>query len=77
MQGRSRPTALLVRHDQSMLTTRSHVSLAENLGPYGATKYAVRGFTEVAAKEWAQYGIRVNGALSSPRLTPHVVIIVV
>lgn len=33
----------------------------ENLGPYGATKYAVRGFTEVAAKEWAQYGIRVNG----------------
>ena len=34
---------------------------AENLGPYGATKFAVRGFTEVAAKEWAQYGIRVNG----------------
>lgn len=33
---------------------------AENLGPYGATKYAVRGFTEVAAKEWAQYDIRVN-----------------
>ncbi|KAI0784504.1 NAD-P-binding protein [Abortiporus biennis] len=33
---------------------------AENLGPYGATKFAVRGFTEVAAKEWAQYGIRVN-----------------
>ena len=35
---------------------------AENLGPYGATKFAVRGFTEVAAKEWAQYDIRVNGA---------------
>ena len=34
---------------------------AENLGPYGATKFAVRGFTEAAAKEWAQYGIRVNG----------------
>ncbi|KAI0707397.1 NAD-P-binding protein [Earliella scabrosa] len=33
---------------------------AENLGPYGATKFAVRGFTEAAAKEWAQYGIRVN-----------------
>jgi len=33
---------------------------AENLGPYGATKFAVRGFTEVAAKEWAQYDIRVN-----------------
>lgn len=37
------------------------VPCAENLGPYGATKFAVRGFTEVAAKEWAQYGIRVNG----------------
>ena len=34
----------------------------ENLGPYGATKFAVRGFTEAAAKEWAEYGIRVNGA---------------
>ncbi|GJE96225.1 NAD(P)-binding protein [Phanerochaete sordida] len=33
---------------------------AENLGPYGATKFAVRGFTEASAKEWAQYGIRVN-----------------
>ncbi|KAI0703799.1 NAD(P)-binding protein [Cytidiella melzeri] len=33
---------------------------AENLGPYGGTKFAVRGFTEAAAKEWAQYGIRVN-----------------
>ncbi|KAI0749671.1 NAD-P-binding protein [Daedaleopsis nitida] len=33
---------------------------AENLGPYGATKFAVRGFTEAAAKELAQYGIRVN-----------------
>ena len=31
------------------------------MGPYGATKFAVRGFTEAAAKEWAQYGIRVNG----------------
>ena len=34
----------------------------ENLGPYGATKFAVGGFTEASAKEWAQYGIRVNGA---------------
>ncbi|KZT07600.1 NAD(P)-binding protein [Laetiporus sulphureus 93-53] len=33
---------------------------AVNLAPYGATKFAVRGFTEAAAKEWAQYGIRVN-----------------
>ncbi|KAI0342944.1 NAD(P)-binding protein [Trametopsis cervina] len=33
---------------------------AENLAPYGSTKFAVRGFTEAAAKEWAQYGIRVN-----------------
>ena len=37
---------------------------AENLGPYGGTKFAVRGFTEAAAKEWAQYGIRVNGELN-------------
>lgn len=36
---------------------------AENLSPYGATKFAVRGFTEASAKEWAQYGIRVNGTL--------------
>ena len=41
---------------------------AENLGPYGATKFAVRGFTEAAAKEWAQYGIRVNGECTSPVL---------
>lgn len=34
---------------------------AENLAPYGATKFAVRGFTEAAAKEWAEHGIRVNG----------------
>ncbi|KAI0713871.1 NAD-P-binding protein [Earliella scabrosa] len=33
---------------------------AEDLGPYGATKSAVRGFTEAAGKKWAQYGIRVN-----------------
>ncbi|OJT07609.1 Diacetyl reductase [(S)-acetoin forming] [Trametes pubescens] len=33
---------------------------AENLAPYGATKFAVRGFTEAAAKEWAEHGIRVN-----------------
>ncbi|CCM04328.1 uncharacterized protein FIBRA_06499 [Fibroporia radiculosa] len=33
---------------------------ANNLAPYGATKFAVRGFTEAAAREWAQYGIRVN-----------------
>ena len=38
---------------------------AENLAPYGATKFAVRGFTEAAAKEWAQYGIRVNGPFAS------------
>lgn len=34
---------------------------SENLGPYASTKFAVRGFTEAAAKEWAKYGIRVNG----------------
>ena len=41
---------------------------AKNLGPYGATKFAVRGFTEAVAKEWAQYGIRVNGECTSPVL---------
>ncbi|KAM0756261.1 short chain oxidoreductase [Meredithblackwellia eburnea MCA 4105] len=30
------------------------------LGPYSASKFAVRGFTQVAAKEWAKYGIRVT-----------------
>ena len=45
---------------------------AENLGPYGATKFAVRGFTEACAKEWAQYDIRVNGEcrLSRPPCEP-------
>ncbi|KAF7795994.1 hypothetical protein EIP86_007163 [Pleurotus ostreatoroseus] len=38
------------------------IPYTENLAPYGATKFAVRGFTEAAAKEWAKYGIRVNGA---------------
>lgn len=38
----------------------------ENLSPYGATKFAVRGFTEAAAKEWAEYGIRVNGMFFHP-----------
>ena len=41
---------------------------AENLGPYGATKFAVRGFTEACAKEWAQYDIRVNGEWCLSRL---------
>ena len=41
---------------------------AEDLGPYGATKSAVRGFTEAAGKEWAQYGIWVNGECTSPVL---------
>lgn len=36
------------------------VTCAKNLRPYRATKFAARGFTEVAAKVWAQYGIRVN-----------------
>ncbi|KAI0956293.1 hypothetical protein AcV7_006730 [Taiwanofungus camphoratus] len=40
---------------------------AENLAPYGATKFAVRGFTEAAAKEWAEHGIRVNGRSTCQR----------
>ncbi|MCA1185354.1 acetoin reductase [Saccharopolyspora sp. 6T] len=30
------------------------------LGPYSASKWAVRGLTQAAAMEWAQYGITVN-----------------
>jgi meso-butanediol dehydrogenase / (S,S)-butanediol dehydrogenase / diacetyl reductase len=30
------------------------------LGPYSVTKFAVRGLTQAAAQEWAQYGITVN-----------------
>ncbi|OLL76502.1 2,3-butanediol dehydrogenase, S-alcohol forming, (S)-acetoin-specific [Pseudonocardia sp. Ae168_Ps1] len=30
------------------------------LGPYSATKWAVRGLTQAAAMEWAEYGITVN-----------------
>lgn len=30
------------------------------LGTYSMSKFAVRGFTQVSSKEWAQYGIRVN-----------------
>lgn len=37
------------------------------LTPYSASKWAVRGFTQGAAMEWARYGIRVNGASA---LTP-------
>ncbi len=29
-------------------------------GPYSASKFAVRGLTQTAAQEWAQYGITVN-----------------
>ena len=28
---------------------------------YASSKFAVRGFTEACAREWAQYDIRVNG----------------
>jgi meso-butanediol dehydrogenase / (S,S)-butanediol dehydrogenase / diacetyl reductase len=30
------------------------------LGPYSASKWAVRGLTQVAAREWARHGITVN-----------------
>ena len=30
------------------------------LGHYSASKLAVRGLTQAAAQEWAQYGITVN-----------------
>lgn len=36
------------------------------LTPYSASKWAIRGFTQGAAMEWACHGIRVTGASSSP-----------
>ena len=40
------------------------------LGSYGASKFAQRALTQVAACEWAQYGIRVNGYAPGPTDTP-------
>lgn len=36
---------------------------ASGLGAYGASKAAVHSLTKVAAKEWGQYNINVNGVL--------------
>ncbi|KAF9464313.1 NAD-binding protein [Collybia nuda] len=40
------------------------------LGAYGSSKFAQRALTQVAACEWAQYGIRVNGYAPGPTDTP-------
>ncbi|KAF8952915.1 acetoin reductase family protein [Flammula alnicola] len=40
------------------------------LGTYGASKFAQRALTQVAAAEWAQHGIRVNGYAPGPTDTP-------
>lgn len=40
------------------------------LGTYGASKFAQRALTQVAACEWAQHGIRVNGYAPGPTDTP-------
>ncbi|GAC03770.1 3alpha(or 20beta)-hydroxysteroid dehydrogenase [Paraglaciecola agarilytica NO2] len=37
---------------------------------YSASKYAVKGMTKVAAKEFAEYGIRVNAIYPGAILTP-------
>ncbi|PPQ80730.1 hypothetical protein CVT25_001850 [Psilocybe cyanescens] len=37
-----------------------------NAGAYSATKFAVRGLTQTAAQEWAQYGITVNAYAPGP-----------
>ncbi|PPQ81829.1 hypothetical protein CVT26_009917 [Gymnopilus dilepis] len=39
-------------------------------GAYSASKFALRGLTQVAASEWAQYGIRVNNYAPGPIETP-------
>ncbi|PPQ88743.1 hypothetical protein CVT25_008550 [Psilocybe cyanescens] len=36
------------------------------IGAYSATKFAVRGLTQTAAQEWAQYGITVNAYAPGP-----------
>ncbi|KAL8279793.1 hypothetical protein RQP46_007888 [Phenoliferia psychrophenolica] len=40
------------------------------IGTYSASKWAVKGFTQVAAKEWGKHGIRVNcycpGVIDTP-----------
>ncbi|KJA29611.1 hypothetical protein HYPSUDRAFT_60468 [Hypholoma sublateritium FD-334 SS-4] len=40
------------------------------LGTYGASKFAQRALTQVAAAEWAEHGIRVNGYAPGPTDTP-------
>jgi meso-butanediol dehydrogenase / (S,S)-butanediol dehydrogenase / diacetyl reductase len=42
------------------------------LGCYSASKWAVRGLTQAAAQEWAEYGITVNGLLPRHRRDRHV-----
>jgi 3alpha(or 20beta)-hydroxysteroid dehydrogenase len=42
-------------------------------GAYTSSKWALRGFTKVAALELAEHGIRVNAILPGPVLTPMVV----
>ena len=39
------------------------------VGSYSATKFSVRGLTQVAAQEWAKYGINVNAYAPGPTQT--------
>ena len=43
---------------------------AENLGPYGGTKFAVRGMTQCAAMDYGKYGITVNAYAPGATETP-------
>jgi len=61
---------------KSNFSNQMHINLYSNdyfpstgmalIGSYGASKFAQRALTQVAACEWAQYGIRVNGYAPGP-----------
>lgn len=39
-------------------------------GAYGASKWALRGLTRIAAAEWGRFGVRVNAIFPGPINTP-------
>ncbi|KAG5636289.1 hypothetical protein H0H81_008518 [Sphagnurus paluster] len=63
----------------SLSFARLHTSILDvaflghpNMAAYSASKFAVRGLTQVAAQEWGSHGIRVNayspGAIDTPMI---------